>query len=217
MREGSPRVKDGGVTVSPASVLAPPRPIEIDQRPDKRSGKACWGPCFSRREGEQVTGSLTHSLGSGCAGAGSLHGCGQGRVRGSGCRGFRRFAHLLLVLCAGRLHSNLLLLPTPCSLLQAPHRWQLGFSVPFTFRIQTLTTCACTQLFLAPCSLCYYLASRGEVCPGASTAAKGPRPSLSREDGQIAPYSDSEDGSLCVPWSLGKPRCDEATKHGNKL
>ena len=37
--------------------------------------------------------------------------------------------------------------------------------------------CAYAQLFLVPCSFSVFFCS-GEVCPGASTAAKGPRPQL---------------------------------------
>ena len=38
--------------------------------------------------------------------------------------------------------------------------------------------CTRAQLFLVPCSFFLFFGSGGEVCPGASTAAKGPRSQL---------------------------------------
>ena len=61
MREGSPRVKDGGVTVSPSSILAPPRPIEIDQRPDKRFRQGLLGALL-QQEGRRTSNRFPHSL-----------------------------------------------------------------------------------------------------------------------------------------------------------
>ena len=51
----------GGVTVSPASVLAPPRPIEIDQRPDKRFRQGLLRVLL-QQEGRRTSNRFPHSL-----------------------------------------------------------------------------------------------------------------------------------------------------------
>ena len=73
----------------------------------------------------------------------------------------------LVVLSAGGVLSALLL-------LLALQKWQLGF---WSFCILLSIICpnyACTQLFLVP-YIFFVFCCWGDICPGASTAAKGPR------------------------------------------
>ena len=77
----------------------------------------------------------------------------------------------LVMLCAGGMHSTLLLLPTPClcSLLFRSGIW--AFCI---FLSIICPSCSCGQLFLVPYSFFVFCCSRRCVS-GASTAAKGPR------------------------------------------
>ena len=62
-------------------------------------------------------------------------------------------------------------------LLWIPQKWQLGFW-PFCILLFIICpNCPCTQLFLVPYS-CFVFCCAGAACPGASTAAKGPRSEL---------------------------------------
>ena len=74
----------------------------------------------------------------------------------------------LVVLCAGGMLSALLL-------LQALQKWQLGFLI-FCFFLgpEFAPTAHALSYFLSHIVSLYFVA-QGEVYPGASTAAKGPR------------------------------------------
>ena len=129
-----------------------------------------WGPCCSRGEWEQTTGSFACSLpewGWAC----SLRGVRVGVCPGVGLEGWLRwFAHpLVRVSCRGR-GSTLLL-------LQALQKWQLGFLVSLYVLSRICPNCACRQLFFVPYSFFVFCCSRRGVsrCKHCSTAAKGPR------------------------------------------
>lgn len=63
--------------------------------------------------------------------------------------------------------------PDPLLLLQAPQKQQLGFLVSLCPLSRICPNCACMQLFLVPDNS--YFVAPGEMCLGASTAAKGPK------------------------------------------
>ena len=78
------------------------------------SGRLYQGSCCSRREQEQVLGSLTCFLLKGVQG-GSSYELRVGRCPRVGSEDWVRcFAHPFVLLCAGGMHSILLLLPTQC-------------------------------------------------------------------------------------------------------
>ena len=85
-----------------------------------------WGPCCSRREREQVTGSLSRSIKGGASWF-LIWGEGSSVCPGVTAEGWLRcFAPPSVVLSAGGTRSTLLLLPTPF-LLPALQKWQLGW------------------------------------------------------------------------------------------
>ena len=100
------------------------------------------------------------------------------------CPGVRRRRGLgglsisLVVLSAGGMLSTLLLLPAPCfcSWLFRSGSWVVFWSFCISLSI-IYPNCTCTQLILVPYSFFVLscLGRRGDVCPGASPAAKGPR------------------------------------------
>ena len=73
----------------------------------------------------------------------------------------------LMVVCAGGRRRTLLL-------LLALQKWQLGVWSFCILLSRICPDCACTQLFLVPYSF-FVSVAPGDICPGASTAAKGPR------------------------------------------
>ena len=80
----------------------------------------------------------------------------------------------LVVLCAGGMHSALLLLLTLCFCFWLLRSGSWAF---WTFCILLSIICpnwTCTQLFLVPYSF-FVLCCWRRLCPVASTAAKGPR------------------------------------------
>ena len=89
----------------------------------------------------------------------------------------RRFAHPLgVAVCRGHAQYSAFV-PDTLFLLQAPQKWQLGFSGLFvSFGSRICPDCACTQLFLVPYSFFVFCWSRRgvSVCKHCSTAAKGP-------------------------------------------
>ena len=72
----------------------------------------------------------------------------------------------LMVLCVGTMHTALFLLPTP-------QKWQLSILV-FCILFTICPNCTHVQLFSVPYSFFDSVAG-GDVCSGASAAAKGPR------------------------------------------
>ena len=99
--------------------------------------------------------------------AGSLYGVRVGVGSGIGPEGGSGILPILLVvLCAGNMHSTLLL-------LLALKKWQLGF---WSFCILLSIICPnCSRmwLFFFPCFL--YFVAWGDICLGTRTIAKGPR------------------------------------------
>ena len=95
-------------------------------------------------------------------------GYGQDQVQGwpGGLTGW--FAHPLVVLCAGRTGSTLVL-------LQTPRKWQLGF---WPFCILFINCQNSSQLFLVPYSFFVSVAG-GDVCSGAALQQRVPDPSPS--------------------------------------
>ena len=103
-----------GSTVSPASVLAPPQPTGIDQRPDKKFRQGYLGPLL-RQEGRRTSNRFPHSLSevgvSWCLTGGEGRAVSRGRLAG----GFRRLPpSQWCCVQRARMHGNLLSLPTPC-------------------------------------------------------------------------------------------------------
>ena len=86
----------------------------------------------------------------------------RSRGRPGGLTGW--FAHPLVVLCAGRTGSTLVL-------LQTPRKWQMGF---WPFCILFINCQNSSQLFLVR-YIFFASVAGGDVCSGAGTAAKGPR------------------------------------------
>ena len=103
-----------GSTVSPASILAPPQPTGIDQRPDKKFRQGSPGPLL-RQEGRRTSSRFPHSISevgvSWCLTRGEGRAVSRGRLAG----GFRRLPTSQWCSVQGaRMHGNLLSLPTPC-------------------------------------------------------------------------------------------------------
>ena len=112
--------------------------------------------------------------------AGSLYGVRVGTGPGVGPEGCLRWlAHPFGdVVCRGHVQDPAFA-PNTLFLLPAPQKWQLGFFCLFVWSFcillsRTCPNCVCTQLFSVPMVSLYFVA-QGDFCPGASTAAKGPR------------------------------------------
>jgi len=85
----------------------------------------------------------------------------------------RWFAHRLGgAMCRGLCNTRLLLL-TLCFCSRLLKKQQLGFLVSLCPLSRICPNCACMQLFLVPDNS--YFVAPGEMCLGASTAAKGPK------------------------------------------
>ena len=93
---------------------------------------------------------------------------------GVGPKGWLRFAHPFVVLCAGGMPSTLLLLPTSCfcSWLFRSGSWSFCIFWP-----EFAPTGHAQQLFLVPYSFFVFFSSRRLLsrCKHCSTVAKGPR------------------------------------------
>ena len=145
-----------------------------------------WSPCIiCRREREQVTGSLTHSL-PGARGAHSIYGVKVGVCPGVGPEGWLRwFAHPFVVLSAGG-HAQYPAFATNTQfLLPALQKWQLGFLSFCIFWILNLPQLHRHTVIFSPIQfLCILLLEERcvqvQALQHCSNAAKCPSPSLSQ-------------------------------------
>ena len=121
-----------------------------------------WSSCYSIGEPKQVTGYLAHSW---TREGGELPYTGWGLGVSRAVEWLKCFAHPFVILCAGGMHSPLLLhLPS----------WQLFRSGSWAFWSFCIvlpvfcSNCACMQLLSLPIVSLYFVAG-GKVCLAVST------------------------------------------------
>ena len=136
-----------------------------------------WGPCCSRGEQEQTTGSLTCWLPEGGTSLFLIWSKGRDVSRGQAGGVAWVVSHPLgdVVL---RGHAQYPAFTSdPLLLLEAFQKWQLGFLVSMYLLSRIYSNSTCMQLFLVPYSFFIFCCSRRGVsrCKNCSTAAKGPR------------------------------------------
>ena len=80
----------------------------------------------------------------------------------------RCFVYPEVVVCAGGLHSTLFL-------VQDLQKWQFGFFGLFVSFCPEFAPATPVGSYFQSYTVSLYFVAQGEVCPSASTAAKGPR------------------------------------------
>ena len=153
--------------------LGLPKSIEIDERPDRKFRQSFMGASAAARgrgRQKQVTGSLASSLSA--EQAGPSHGV-RVEVR-PGVRLEGWLAHLFGGVCRGHAQYSAFALDT-LFLLPALQKWQLGFFGSFFNLLSIICpSCACTQLYLVPCSLFVFCCWRRHLSR-CKPRRKGPR------------------------------------------